>query len=83
MRPPASKSFRLKNGDVFLLCSDGAWDTVDVDQMASLLGLAGTAQEWVESIGAAIRAAAKPNQDNYTAVGVWIGTPEPITVTQS
>lgn len=79
-RPPASEPLQLEDGDAFLLCTDGVWDTVDVKHMASLLGLAGTVNEWVESIGAAIRVAAKPSQDNYTAVGIWVGAPEQVTV---
>jgi serine/threonine protein phosphatase PrpC len=82
-RPPTSKPLSLQDGDAFLLCTDGVWDVIDANQIASLLGFAGTVQEWVESIGSAVRAAAKPNQDNYTAAGVWIGTPEQITVNEN
>ncbi len=79
-RPPASERLQLEDGDAFLLCTDGVWGAVDAEQMASLLGFAGSVKEWVESIGTAIRVAAKPNQDNYTAVGIWVGAPEQGTV---
>lgn len=81
-RPPATERLALEDGDAFLLCTDGVWDVVDAEHMASLLGFAATVEEWVESIGAAVRAASNPNQDNYTAVGIWIGTPQQITVTR-
>jgi serine/threonine protein phosphatase PrpC len=81
-RPPAGDPMSLQDGDAFLLCTDGVWDSVDVDEIAALLGFSTTVQEWVEGIGGAVRAAAKPNQDNFTAVGVWVGSPEQITVTR-
>jgi serine/threonine protein phosphatase PrpC len=81
-RPVAGEGMELADGDAFILCSDGVWDTVGAEHMASLLGFAGTVREWVELIGSAVRKVAKSNQDNYTAIGVWIGSPEQITVTR-
>ena len=78
-RPQAGECPALLDGDAFLLCSDGVWDTVDATHLAALLGRAGSAREWVEAIGAAIRQAAKPRQDNYTAIGIRVGSPETIT----
>jgi serine/threonine protein phosphatase PrpC len=80
--PVPGEGLTLEDGDAFLLCSDGVWDTVGNDHMARLLGFAGSVQEWVEAIGNAVRVVGKPNQDNYTALGVWIGSPEQITVTR-
>jgi serine/threonine protein phosphatase PrpC len=74
MRPSVGEPLALEDGDAFLLCSDGVWDTVEATHIAALLEVADTVQEWVDAIAAAVRQAAKPNQDNYTAVGVWVGS---------
>lgn len=79
-RPVVGMRTDLVDGDAFLLCTDGVWDTVPEHELERLFALAGSVEEWVTSIGAAVDRAAKPNQDNYTAVGVWIGSPEVITV---
>jgi serine/threonine protein phosphatase PrpC len=74
-RPRVGECAALEDGDAFLVCSDGVWDTVDASHMATLLEHADSAQQWVESIGAAVRQEAKAQQDNYTAVGLWIEWP--------
>ena len=79
-RPVVGTKADLADGDAFLLCTDGVWDAVSVHEMERLFVFAGSVREWVESIAAAISAAHRPNQDNYTALGVWIGEPEEITV---
>ena len=79
-RPRAGECSMLEDGDAFLLCSDGVWDTVDATRIADLLDVADSVQQWVDSIGAAIRQAAKSQQDNYTALGVWIGSCDDMTV---
>ena len=79
-RPRAGECSKLEDGDALLLCSDGVWDTVDAARIATLLDLADSVQQWVESISTAVLQAAKPQQDNYTAVGVWIGSRDNMTV---
>lgn len=81
-RPVAGAGMKLEDGDVFLLCTDGVWDSVGAAQMGALLAFCASVDEWVESIGNEVRAAAKHNQDNYTALGVWVGDPDQITVTK-
>ena len=71
-RPRSGECSILQDGDAFLLCSDGVWDTVDTTRIANLLDHADTVQQWVNLIGAATRQAAKSQQDNYTAVGLWV-----------
>jgi serine/threonine protein phosphatase PrpC len=73
-RPRVGECPALEAGDAFLLCSDGVWDTVDEKSIAALLARAESAKQWVSSIEEAIREAAKAEQDNYTALGLWVGT---------
>ncbi|MEO8859742.1 MAG: PP2C family serine/threonine-protein phosphatase [Burkholderiaceae bacterium] len=71
----ASLSSRvLDAGDVFLLCSDGVWEYLTDAQLEALLARARTAQEWLDSIEQAIRAATAglASHDNYTALAVWL-----------
>jgi len=82
-RPRVGKCGTLEDGDAFLLCSDGVWDTVDAIGISTLLERAESVYRWVDSIGAAVRRGAKPQQDNYTALGVWIGSPDELTVDRS
>lgn len=79
-RPRVGECSTLEEGDAFLLCSDGVWDTIDATRIANLLDRAVSAQRWVESIGSAVQQEAKPQQDNFTALGVWIGSPSDATV---
>jgi len=82
-RPGVGECSTLEDGDAFLLCSDGVWDTVDATRIARLLEHADSARQWVHSIGTAIQEEAKVQQDNYTAIGLWIGSPDEVTVIRS
>lgn len=79
-RPDVGARTDLEEGDAFLLCTDGVWDTVGVADFERLLGFAGSVQEWVQSIAAAVRSADRPAQDNFTALAAWVGSPAEITV---
>jgi serine/threonine protein phosphatase PrpC len=70
----------LVEGDAYLLCSDGWWDTFEPEDIASALVRADTPQEWLADMGARIKARALPRQDNYTAIAVWVGDPTNATI---
>jgi PPM family protein phosphatase len=70
------------DGDAFLLCTDGVWDAVPVMEMEQLLQEATTVEEWVRSITDRVEQEHRESQDNYTALGVWIGSPEQTTITK-
>ncbi|WP_049631894.1 PP2C family serine/threonine-protein phosphatase [Cellvibrio sp. pealriver] len=72
--------FSLQEGDAFLLCSDGFWEAVDQDAMVSALGIAGSAEEWLIRMEQIIVEKKSVTQDNYSAVAVWVGGPNDITV---
>jgi len=79
-RPRVGTCQPLQDGDAFLICTDGVWDCVEAHRLATLLYMSSSAQAWVEAIDAEVRGAADPQQDNYTAVGIWIGSPPEMTV---
>lgn len=69
----------LSEGDAFLLCSDGWWDHLEHDDIEGTLHRAGDPNQWLDHMAAVIASRQAPNQDNYTAVAVWIGNPAEVT----
>ncbi len=65
----------LQDGDAFLLCSDGWWEGFDDAALATSLARALAPQDWLADMRNQIAARAKPRQDNYSAIAVWVGNP--------
>jgi PPM family protein phosphatase len=65
----------LREGDAFLLCSDGWWDALEDGSMAEDLANSATPDEWLTSMQQRIEARAAPRQDNFSAIAVWIRDP--------
>ncbi|MDE2593620.1 MAG: serine/threonine-protein phosphatase [Burkholderiales bacterium] len=65
----------VQDGDAYLLCSDGWWDHLDLEDLEDTLLDAPSAQAWVDKMAELVAQRQKPNQDNYTAVAVWVGNP--------
>ena len=70
----------VEEGDAFLLCSDGWWESLDDDALAYTLAHAASPHDWLDQMQARIVARAKSKQDNYTAIAVWVGDPAQTTV---
>ena len=62
----------LAAGDVLLLCTDGVWEPLGDVRLLELLQVARKPAEWLESLDREIKAAAKPDYDNYTALALWV-----------
>jgi serine/threonine protein phosphatase PrpC len=75
-----AQALPLRDGDVFLLCSDGWWDHFDAPALESSLGAAFSAEQWLDAMAAHIAQAALTRQDNYSAIAVWVGDPAQATV---
>lgn len=69
----------LADGDAFLLCSDGWWEGLDHETILACLAAASSVDAWLDAMLAQVRARGKPNQDNFSAIGVWIGNPNEVT----
>lgn len=63
----------LTSGDALLLCSDGLWSAFGDDAMAGSLSGCGGVQRWLDRLEAEVERAARRDQDNYSAVGIWCG----------
>ena len=75
----ASKPWRLRAGDVFLLCTDGLWEYVNEAELSASLNRAANPQVWLAGLEQLVlRHAAeqnKPGHDNFSGITVWIGSP--------
>ncbi|MET3462115.1 PP2C family protein-serine/threonine phosphatase [Variovorax atrisoli] len=71
---------RLADGDAFLLCTDGLWQLISQQVMERSLQLADSAEEWLALIRRAAEAKADDSQDNYSALAVWVGFPQQVTL---
>lgn len=71
-----SGRMRIEAGDVLLLCSDGIWEPLGDECLLDTLHASRNATVWTEQLDAQIKARAKPGQDNYTAVTLWMHADE-------
>ncbi|NDJ56373.1 serine/threonine-protein phosphatase [Enterobacteriaceae bacterium 4M9] len=78
--PSFSSTLDLSDGDAFLLCSDGFWQRYNVAMLEHTLRLSQSPQEWlmlIENLSSA-----QPSADNYSAIAVWVGSPQEATLLQ-
>lgn len=66
------KAYSLCEGDAFFLCTDGWWDSLSPADIERTLASAAGPQEWLDCMASIIRSAARLDQDNYSAVAVWV-----------
>jgi len=69
---PHTASASLRDGDAFLLCSDGWWDALDVQSIAADLMRGESPEAWLDAMQQRIESRAAPRQDNFSAVAVWL-----------
>jgi serine/threonine protein phosphatase PrpC len=69
----------LLDGDAFLLCSDGWWDQLEPDDIERTMLAAERPEQWLAEMAAIVARRQVPNQDNYTALAIWVGKPGEIT----
>jgi serine/threonine protein phosphatase PrpC len=80
--PPAAleTAFDIDDGDAFLICTDGFWEVVLETEMVECLTRADSAEEWLLQMEQLIQLRGTPLQDNYSALAVWVGRPNEITM---
>jgi serine/threonine protein phosphatase PrpC len=76
---PHAGAAPLRDGDVWLACTDGWWDGLADSDIEHSLDGSVSVNAWVEQMRAHLAYAPPPNQDNHSAVAVWVGRPEDIT----
>jgi serine/threonine protein phosphatase PrpC len=73
-------TFALLDGDAFLICTDGLWEYAEENFVCDALASAATPSDWLDALAARVRATARANHDNYTAVAVWVRDDPEVTV---
>jgi serine/threonine protein phosphatase PrpC len=73
--PHISEPFSLQSEDVFLLCSDGWWNTLEPQFDTRLLGGGVTPDDWLDQMLAQTLAVGDPRQDNLSAIACRIDAP--------
>jgi serine/threonine protein phosphatase PrpC len=63
----------VRDGDVYMLCSDGLWEYVEEAEMETALFDSHSAQDWLAALEGIVLARAERGHDNYSAIAVWIG----------
>ena len=72
-------ALELRDGDAFLLCTDGWYDTLEAADIERCMARAASADDWLEAMHATIASRSPPHQDNLSAVAVWVGDPGDVT----
>jgi serine/threonine protein phosphatase PrpC len=72
----------LRDGDAFLLCTDGFWGRIDAAKIEESLRFSTNVDEWLEGMRREVAEGVRGGDDNYSAVGVWIGSPADVTVSK-
>lgn len=70
----------IRDGDAFLLCSDGFWDVLDEATMEDALSGAEQPEHWIARMVDCIEDPAARERDNFSALAIWVG--ERIEVTR-
>jgi len=76
----SEQAVEVHEGDAFLICSDGLWEGLSENDMEDALMRAHSVEEWLALLENQVVRNDKPNQDNFTGVAVWIGSPGDITL---
>lgn len=63
----------LRDGDAYLLCSDGWWEAFDSGDLEGSHAQAGSAAQWLQRMAQQVCSRDLAWQDNYSAIAVWVG----------
>lgn len=75
---------QLEDGDVFLLCTDGFWHNFTQDELEQSLHMVNSPTEWLSLMQRAWdKGGHAASTDNYSAIVVWIGSPQETTLLHS
>ncbi|MFZ1874025.1 MAG: PP2C family serine/threonine-protein phosphatase [Chania sp.] len=75
---------QLEDGDVFLLCTDGFWHNFTHNELEQALHMVNSPGEWLSLLQQAWdKNGQGASSDNYSAIAVWIGSPQETTLLHS
>jgi serine/threonine protein phosphatase PrpC len=61
----------VRDGDVFLLCTDGFWECVLESEMEATLSKASSVANWLRAMEEYVIERGSAMQDNYSAIGIF------------
>ncbi|AHG20843.1 PppA [Chania multitudinisentens RB-25] len=75
---------QLEDGDVFLLCTDGFWHNFTQKELEQSLHMVNSPSEWLSLLQQAWdKTGTGTSVDNYSAIAIWIGSPQETTLLHS
>jgi serine/threonine protein phosphatase PrpC len=69
----------VTDGDAFLLCTDGWWGELRLEDIDAALTRSANVEAWLADMARTVASRGGPQQDNYSAIGVWVGDPGEVT----
>jgi serine/threonine protein phosphatase PrpC len=63
-----ASQFPIRDGDIFLLCTDGFWEYIDEERMEKSLMQAQSPEAWLYALEGEVLERGRPDQDNYSAL---------------
>lgn len=72
LRIQISDVLPLKQGDAFLLCTDGFWESVYEDEMVQALSVSATPDIWISKMLTIHNRRISATTDNYSAIAVFV-----------
>ncbi|HZG72559.1 MAG TPA: protein phosphatase 2C domain-containing protein [Chondromyces sp.] len=67
-----SPPLHVKEGDAFLMCTDGFWELVTEQEMEEALTRSHHPAKWLEEMEQLLKRRATPRHDNYSAIAIFI-----------
>jgi serine/threonine protein phosphatase PrpC len=71
-----ASQFPLRDGDIFLLCTDGFWEYIHEEQMEKSLMQAQSPEAWLCALESEVLERGRADQDNYSALVIACSEPE-------
>jgi serine/threonine protein phosphatase PrpC len=71
--------FPVRDGDVFLLCTDGFWEYIDEARMEQALTAAQSPEAWLRQLESDVLKNGRSDQDNYSALVISCSEPDETT----
>ncbi|MDQ3059978.1 MAG: serine/threonine-protein phosphatase [Pseudomonadota bacterium] len=73
-------AFPIRDGDIFLLCTDGLWEHIDEADMEHLLASAQSPEAWLRELETHVIGNGRADQDNYSALVISCTAPDENTL---
>ena len=73
-------AFSIRDGDIFLLCTDGFWEYIEEPAMEHMLASAQSPEAWLQKLESHVIRNGRADQDNYSALVISCTGPDEHTL---